>query len=79
MIVARTLTYERIRRVAGTGTELLPHAVEYLLRRMMAAINNHANVGTKQLDPNMACGMDKISAKLIRMVAPGICRTLASV
>ena len=81
MIVARTLAYERMRRVARTGTELLPlgpHAVEYLLRRMMPAINNHTNVGiVKRLDPNMTCGMDKISAKLIPMVAPGICRSLA--
>ena len=41
MIVARTLAYERRKRVARTGTELLPLSlaaiVEYLLRRMMAA------------------------------------------
>ena len=31
----------------------------------------------KWLDPNKACRVDRISAKLLRMVAPGICRSLA--
>ena len=28
------------------------------------------------LNPNKACGMDRISAKVLRMVAPGICGSL---
>lgn len=44
MIVARTLAYERRKRVARTGTELLPLSlaatVEYLLRRMMPATSS---------------------------------------
>ena len=32
----------------------------------------------KSLDPNKACGVDGIGAKLLRMVAPGICRSLTS-
>ena len=30
----------------------------------------------KTLDPNKACGADEIGLKLLRMVAPGICRGL---
>ena len=44
MIVARTLAYERRKKVATTGTELLPLSlaatVEYLLRRMMPATSS---------------------------------------
>ena len=32
----------------------------------------------KILDPNKACGADEIGSKLLRMVAPGICQSLAS-
>ena len=32
----------------------------------------------KTLDPNKACGADEIGLKLLRMVAPGICRGLTS-
>ena len=44
MTVARTLAFERRKRVARTGTELLPLSlaatVEHLLRRMMAATSS---------------------------------------
>ena len=44
MIVARTLAYERRKRVARTGTELLPLSlaatVEYLLWTMMPATSS---------------------------------------
>ena len=32
----------------------------------------------KGLDPNKACGADGIGAKLLTMVAPGICSSLTS-
>ena len=49
MTVARTLAYERMKRVARTETELLPLSlaatVEYLLRKMMAATSSQMYMG----------------------------------